>query len=160
VLARNTVSPGNGWHSFGSTGSRTAAFHGGPSVNWRGAGWGGGWRGYGCCGFGWGGFGWGWRPAWGFGWNWGLGFGWPYWGGYWGLGWNPWWYGPYAYNPYWYAPLNYTYDYTYDPDYTINWDDNPPPYRLGESGDHDVASHDSISLNVNASTLGIGDTWY
>ena len=164
VLARNTA-PDNGWHSFGSTASgrgtvasRDASFHGGPSGNWRGGGWGGGWRGFGCCGFGWGGFGWGWGPAWGFGWNWGLGFGWPYWGGYWGLGWNPWWYGPYAYNPYWYAPL--AYDYSYDPNYTINWDDNPPPYRLGESGDHNAASHDSISLNVNPSTLGMGDAWY
>jgi hypothetical protein len=145
LLARNSVGAGNGWRSFGSATSHRAA--GGEHVGidhvGLGSHWGSGWGGYGWHGYGWG-------PAWGFGWGWGLGFGWPYWGIYWGSGWNPWWYGPYAYNPYWYAPLNYP----YDPGYSLNWEDNPPPYRLDASGDN-AASNNSFSPNLNASVSAV-----
>ena len=150
LVARNNGSTESGWHSFGSPSSQrgtagAGVSRGGPNLNWRG-GWGGyGWRGYGWHG-GWGGYGWGWGPGWGFGWNWGLGFGWPYWGGYWGLGWNPWGYGPYGNNPYWYAPLNYDYDSS------INWDDNPPPYRLGMPSNQEAATNDSPAVSLNVSS--------
>jgi hypothetical protein len=80
-------------------------------------------------GFGRGGYGWGRGYGWGGGWGWGgwgFGFGWPYWGLGWGFGWNPW-----LYNPYWYAPLAYT----YYPDYSYDFYDNPP-YRP-DSNDND-----------------------
>jgi hypothetical protein len=132
LSARNSGSADGRWHSFGSSsgasqrGRVTSDFgvplRGAPGFGRGGDGWGGGWRGY------------GWGRGWGWG-GWGFGVGWPYWGFYWGpawaFGWNPWWYGPYWYGA-WPA-------YSYYPDYSYDWSDNPPPYRPDSSPN---SSHD------------------
>jgi hypothetical protein len=127
LSARNSGTSDGAWHSFGP--SRGASQRGGrgasdfsrpfratPGFGRGGDGWRGGWRGH------------DWDRGWGWG-GWGFGVGWPYWGFYWGpawtFGWDPWWYGPYWYRP-WPA-------YSYYPDYSYDWSDNPPPYRPDSS---------------------------
>jgi len=137
LSARNAGISDGGWHSFGPTrgafGGAGFGFRGGA---WRGGGPGFGWRG-GCC----------WD-----GWGWGFGFGWPFWSAYWGpgwaFGWDPWWY-----SPYWYAPLAYS----YYPDYSLNWEDNPPPYRPDLSSDYGSSDDDSPGYNAPASYLPTGN---
>jgi hypothetical protein len=112
----------------------TSGFVGG--VRTPGFGGGGGFRG------GWGGYGWaGGFGRWGWG-GWGFGIGWPYWA----FGWNPYWY-----NPYWYGPWSYS----YYPDYSYDWSDDPPPYRPDSDkspGSHVSAPDSNLSPNYHLSS--------
>jgi hypothetical protein len=136
------------WHSFGNT-SASTAFAGRSNFvgigrypgGWGGGGIRGGWPVYGCCAGGWG---------------WGFGFGYPYWA----LAWDPWWfspywYGPYGYGPYWYGPYS---SFGYDPGYSYDWNDNPPPYRSapGDSQSSQQSSPNPASDSDNsAATLSL-----